>query len=262
MTKVWFLLCAIVISYLIIYFCTMLYNSILRRLYACSYWFSRIGGIISFVLVPIHEIFHMIGCIVFNHKIRSVKLWNKNSSAYVIHSWDRNDKYQTIGAIFVPLMPLFIPTSLYLLLVEFDASFFYYSRYALINVFFYEPYDIFMLLKNMTLEIFLECYYSGAYSVFTLILFSLFSAHTLPSTKDQNNFIKGMALNIFTILLLFLIFFGAIYFFNITIYAMIAICVLGLASWYMVITITLSFIFMIVYLITYIQLKLKVFNGD
>lgn len=74
---------------------------------------------------PIHEIGHAFMCVIFNHKITSIKLldtrFENGVLGYVEHSYDQNNLYQRIGNIFIGMGPIFSGTaslilSLYFLL--------------------------------------------------------------------------------------------------------------------------------------------------
>ncbi|HWR43576.1 hypothetical protein [Sporomusa sp.] len=64
---------------------------------------------------PIHEVGHALMCLIFGHKIISIKLFDinpKNSTlGYVNHSFDKHNLYQIIGNFFISLGPIFSGTA-------------------------------------------------------------------------------------------------------------------------------------------------------
>ncbi|WP_372371115.1 metalloprotease family protein [Candidatus Uabimicrobium sp. HlEnr_7] len=61
---------------------------------------------------PIHEIGHVIFCILFRYKIREIKLFSPDRKTgtlgYVSYSYNKKSLYQKIGTLFVGLAPFFI----------------------------------------------------------------------------------------------------------------------------------------------------------
>lgn len=68
---------------------------------------------------PIHELGHALMCLLFGHKIISIKFFdiNPNSSSlgYVNHSYNKHNLYQIIGNFFISLGPIFSGTAAILL---------------------------------------------------------------------------------------------------------------------------------------------------
>jgi hypothetical protein len=64
---------------------------------------------------PIHELGHALMCLLFRHKINSIKLFDinpKNSTlGYVNHSFNKHNLYQTSGNFFISLGPIFSGTA-------------------------------------------------------------------------------------------------------------------------------------------------------
>ncbi|EOX3381154.1 hypothetical protein ACPFUC_003669 [Vibrio cholerae] len=62
------------------------------------------------VFVPIHELSHAIGCLIFRHKINKIVLFSPNTKTgqlgYVEHSWNTRSLYQNIGCFFIAVFPL------------------------------------------------------------------------------------------------------------------------------------------------------------
>jgi hypothetical protein len=89
---------------------------------------------------PIHEIGHALMCVIFKHKITSIKLLNTRFEngilGYVEHSYNKNSLYERVGNIFIGLGPIFSGTAslilgLYFLLPHsFDA----FKRYLIYGI--------------------------------------------------------------------------------------------------------------------------------
>ena len=64
---------------------------------------------------PIHEVGHALMCVLFGHKIHSIKLFDINPSnstlGYVYHSYNKHNLYQVIGNFFISLGPIFSGTA-------------------------------------------------------------------------------------------------------------------------------------------------------
>ncbi|WP_324332188.1 hypothetical protein [Methylomusa anaerophila] len=64
---------------------------------------------------PVHEVGHALMCLIFGHKIISIKLFDinpKNSTlGYVKHSYNKHNLYQVIGNFFISLGPIFSGTA-------------------------------------------------------------------------------------------------------------------------------------------------------
>ncbi len=60
--------------------------------------------------VPVHELSHVLMCLVFRHRIERVALFRPDprtgTLGYVDHSWDRRSPWQVVGAFFVGIAPL------------------------------------------------------------------------------------------------------------------------------------------------------------
>jgi len=76
-----------------------------------GYRFGRIVCMTTgFIGVPVHEIGHVVFCIVFGHRIVEMKLYWPNSSdgalGYVNHSYNRRNVYHQIGNFFIGFGPI------------------------------------------------------------------------------------------------------------------------------------------------------------
>ena len=91
-----------------------------------SIYYKAIGGkaelyITGFIGVPVHEIGHLIFCVLFRHRIDGVKLLDMNATngvlGYVNHSYKKDSIYQNIGNFFIGVGPIIFSTIvLYVLL--------------------------------------------------------------------------------------------------------------------------------------------------
>lgn len=65
--------------------------------------------------VPIHEIGHALMCLIFRHRINSIKLLDINPQnstlGYVNHSYNKHNLYQISGNFFISLGPIFSGTA-------------------------------------------------------------------------------------------------------------------------------------------------------
>lgn len=94
-------------------------NTFLRRAYGEKgiLWTALIG-------TPIHEIGHLLMCLIFKHRVTKVKFFQRNDPngvlGYVEHSYHPGSLYQRIGNFFIGIGPIFsgigaIMLSMYLL---------------------------------------------------------------------------------------------------------------------------------------------------
>ncbi len=65
----------------------------------------------AWIGTPIHELGHLIQCVIWRHKVKKVKFLQLNNSdgvlGYVEHSYNRASIYQQIGNFFIGLGPIF-----------------------------------------------------------------------------------------------------------------------------------------------------------
>lgn len=76
-----------------------------------------IFGIIG---VTVHEFSHYLFCLIFRHKVDSVKFfkpnWETGVMGYVHHTYNVHSLYQSIGQVFISLAPMIVGSSLIILL--------------------------------------------------------------------------------------------------------------------------------------------------
>lgn len=92
-----------------------------RRVYAKTLGSKAELYLTGFIGTPIHELSHAAFCVLFNHKINSMKLFSLNSPngtiGYVNHSYNPKSLYQTMGNFFIGVGPIIIGSMvLYILL--------------------------------------------------------------------------------------------------------------------------------------------------
>lgn len=73
----------------------------------------------AWVGTPVHELGHLLMCILFRHKIQGVRLLDLKSPGgvlgYVRHSWNTSSLYQNIGNFFIGMGPIFSGTGILIL---------------------------------------------------------------------------------------------------------------------------------------------------
>ena len=99
-------LIALVLCGLVTAFCRRGVNSLIGR----SLGFNAVG-VTSIIGTPVHEFGHAAMCVLFGHKIEKV-VWlslRKDASELgsVSHSYNKRNKYQRLGLIFIGLGPIF-----------------------------------------------------------------------------------------------------------------------------------------------------------
>lgn len=93
--------------------------------------FGNYGRMVCYITgavgTPIHECSHALFCLIFGHKIKSIKLFQINSAdgtlGYVNHSYNPKNFYHKIGNFFIGVAPIIVISALlyllaYLLLPE------------------------------------------------------------------------------------------------------------------------------------------------
>lgn len=78
--------------------------------------FGKLGIMLTACIgTPIHEIGHALMCLLFGHKIISIKFFDINpvnsTLGYVNHSFNKYNLYQRIGNLFISLGPIFSGTA-------------------------------------------------------------------------------------------------------------------------------------------------------
>ena len=82
----------------------------------CNTAFRRLGGgpiarFLSILGTPIHELGHLVMCLLFAHRVEGVCLWKPSGrdgvSGYVEHTYSRKNPYQVLGNLFIGTGPMF-----------------------------------------------------------------------------------------------------------------------------------------------------------
>ncbi len=94
-----------------------------RMLYYKSFGVKGELYITGFVGVPIHELGHLIFCVIFRHRVDDVKLLDINATngvlGYVNHSYRKDSVYQNIGNFFIGVGPIIFGTVVLYALLNF-----------------------------------------------------------------------------------------------------------------------------------------------
>lgn len=68
--------------------------------------------LVAWLGTPIHELGHVIFCIIFGHKITKVELFSPNPQSgtlgYVNHEWKKSNPWQVLGNFFIGIGPIII----------------------------------------------------------------------------------------------------------------------------------------------------------
>lgn len=94
-------------------------NRNLRK--SIGYLGTLIFGIIG---VPIHELSHLLMCIIFRHTVTEVSLFRPtkgrydNILGYVKHKYNKNSIYQTAGCFFIGIAPMIIGSSIIVYMIN------------------------------------------------------------------------------------------------------------------------------------------------
>lgn len=217
-----------------------------------SYIYSAFGskGILftGIIGTAVHEMGHLIMCLIFHHKISDFQLFNfkgyKNEKTlgYVSHRYDHRNLYEKAGNFFIGIGPmisgtLFIILSFKLLLppiyqsINVNSYFINLSSIKVENILFL----ILSLSKNLLFSLFkINNFTSINFYIFIYLMFSV-SSHISLSKKDFENSRIGA-------LYLFLIFF--------------TICLFGIFLNFNLNSLLLIFMKMIIFLILFLSIGL------
>lgn len=159
------------------------------------------NGVLATAIIgtPIHEIGHMLMCVIFNHKINRVCLLNTSGEngclGYVQHSYNKSSIYQRVGNFFIAMGPLFsgliaLLTSMYFLIPKSFESFVNYIKTInpqgiSVQKFLTDSLSIYKYIFNM------ENIKTINFWVFLVISLSI-SAHIALSLVDIKNQIEGL----------------------------------------------------------------------
>ena len=187
-----------------------------------TYMYSTFGnkGILftGIIGTTVHEIGHLLMCLIFHHKISSFQLFNfkgykyEETLGYVSHRYNNKNLYEKAGNFFIGIAPmisgtLFIMISFKLLLphvydnININSYLNYLSSVSIENI-------IFLLLslsKNLLISLFdMKNFSNINFYIFIYLMFSV-SSHISLSKKDFENSYVGI-LSLFLILFIICLF--------------------------------------------------------
>lgn len=176
--------------------------------------FGKIGILLTGCIgTPIHEAGHAIMCLIFGHKINSIKFFtmspNSTTLGYVNHSFNKHNLYQASGNFFISLGPLFSGTAAILFFMYLLEP---YTFSAL------QRYVIVAPLDSNTIMSLIEWSGSSMVVVYTgifssknvgspsfwlfLVLAICTASHIALSKEDIKNAISGFTVTLFSIVLI------------------------------------------------------------
>jgi hypothetical protein len=150
---------------------------------------------------PIHEIGHAVMCLLFGHKIKEIKLFQRNKESgvlgYVTHAYNKRNLYQVLGNLFIALGPIIsciLVISLILFIVFPNATNeLYETNFAIINSNI-NPLDFitnsFKLLPNLVNDSNFPIYIK----IIALVIISSICLHANLSEEDINGGLGGLLL--------------------------------------------------------------------
>lgn len=214
---------------------------------------------------PLHELGHFLFCIIFNHRVKEVRLFKLDHSSgqlgYVTHSYNQKSLYQSIGNLFIGAAPLITGTILIFFLYKFllpegqsflnqYQSFFNYTEISLNqlgNIFLQSTILFFSFIFRA------ENISNWQFWLFLYLTLSI-SAHIAPSPAD----FKGITNGLLTIsVLLFLINFVTFIFnFNLNTIILSLGQYQGILIGFFILAIILSFLYWFISLAFYLISKL------
>ncbi|WP_455538134.1 hypothetical protein [Terrisporobacter sp.] len=139
--------------------------------------FGNLGILFTGIIgTSIHEIGHLIMCLIFNHKVINFQLFNfkgykyESTLGYVSHKYNKNSLYQRAGNFFIGIGPiisgtLFMMLSFKLLMPE---------KFTLLDI------NYFLLYMN---NINIETFTLLLINLFKVVFSALFSIHNLGNIK-------------------------------------------------------------------------------
>lgn len=163
---------------------------------------------------PIHELSHALMCILFGHKITSIKLYQPNSNdgtlGYVEHSYNPKNLYQRVGNFFIGIAPILGGSGVILLLMFLLVPDIFYdmqSELAFISLITFDLLDISTYLAILELfwsviEIIFGFTNMGSilWWVFFLLAFMI-SNHMELSTADIKGGLSGLLVLVILLLI-------------------------------------------------------------
>lgn len=185
--------------------------------YSNAYLIGALGPrgvlITAWIGVPIHEMGHLLQCLIWGHKVKRVKFLQLNRTdgvlGYVEHGYNRNSFYQQIGNFFIGLGPIFsgigsMILGLYILVPESYKSFTTYIQQNVTPV----KLDLYVLktvlgaIKAIVTSLFsVGNLMNPLFWIYLWIAISI-SSHIALSKADMKGAAKGL-ITIFVLVVLF-----------------------------------------------------------
>ncbi|MFH1726920.1 MAG: hypothetical protein ABIA04_00690 [Pseudomonadota bacterium] len=190
---------------------------------------QRLYLLFASIGTPIHELSHVIMCLIFRHKVVRFSLFNPRPNGtlgYVDHDWNKKSIYQNLGLVFIGMAPAIFGSILIYILIRFlYPSFFILERpyftlndlklflnYEYVLKYFGMIYELFILKLEFLFS--LETYKNWQIYALIFLLIAI-GSHISPSRADFQGSLKSSILIIvfafvFIIIINFLSFFGII----------------------------------------------------
>lgn len=104
-----FLLCPLCV-FVLLGACTSFCRRTVNRLLSDTFGFNAVR-MTAFIGTPVHELGHVLMCLIFGHKVERVRWFpdRKSSAALgsVAHTYNRKSFYQKLGLVFISIGPMF-----------------------------------------------------------------------------------------------------------------------------------------------------------
>ena len=167
----------------------------------------------SCIGTPIHESGHALMCLLFGHKINSIKFFDMNPQdstlGYVNHSFNKHNLYQVIGNLFISLGPIFSGTAaiLFFMYMLEPNTFNALEKYVVTAP--VDSNNIVDFIKwsgHSIMIVYIEILNSGntgSPSFWLFLLLAICTAsHIALSKEDINNAITGLVVTLFVVVLI------------------------------------------------------------
>lgn len=176
----------------------------------CNTAFRRLGGgflarWLSILGTPIHELGHLVMCLIFAHRVEGVCLWKSGKRdgvyGYVDHTYNRKNPYHVLGNLFIgvgPILSGFFVVMLTLRLV-FPSAYFEYMDLSSLSLFgllgggFGVLGDIFSAFFDADIHI--------AFEILGLIFITSVCLHMTLSKSDIRSSLKAVPLYLLLVLI-------------------------------------------------------------
>lgn len=171
--------------------------------------YYRLGGwhailFTAWIGTPLHELGHVLFCIIFHHKIQAVSLFKPNKETgglgYVNHSFNPHSLYQRIGNFFIGAAPLITGTAFLILAARYLLS----NGKEVLNILSHGSSGPAMLLAPLRAltEIFSSASITDPLFWLFIVMSVSITAHIAPSKKDLFGMYSGLIWITFVLLLI------------------------------------------------------------